>query len=1360
MEIQQEAATDNSPTLVPWAALDVCVRGAPLLKFGRQGEPHFRDFQLSSDCRQLAWASQKKADDESRVTLRGCTLSEGQQTDVFRRQPRPDLEDLCFSLIYEDPLRRGQVRTLDVACKDRREYEAWVAALAFLCAASPPEGLLRARRASLWSDIQPIGGGGQAGGAKSSSRITQALKKRIKDTNDVYVWGRSSWGELGLGDEAARPEPTLVNVLLGKAVRLVACGASHCIALCDSGEAFAWGNGGCGRLGTGGVDHELSPRLLLRAAPGAATGKRVRTIDREPFRFRTAACGDMHSLAVGLEDGRVYAWGAGLAGAVGSARRENLLEPTALPAFIAICEPQRISEAAAAADAAADADGWGTAASSSAATAGPAPRPGGQLGMLQSLAAAPLEATAAQSSAFPPRFALCTPHVVAVGAGSSYSAFVDNRGRLFTCGTMDAPLGHDVAQLSRLVASAEQAKAALAAALAAASASSAKASASASAASNSAVAVGAPASSAIGSARAQVPSGGIIAPSRPAILSLSSIASSVGSVGESRDLSGSLLATAALSPTATVSALGIAADADSNSTPSPASSRGAAPMRPGANTFTSTAAAAALASAAADAMASNAAAASMGLVAVPTSLLLCDAGLRSRGGVPTENEADELLSLAESCLISFTGGGATTAASDLLMPLQVIVGAGGGSSGASSAQVLSMGCGDLHMCVATSGGQAYSWGWGGSGALGHGDTLDRTVPARITSLPRDIVQVACGAAHTLVIVDKPAQMPPPPSTQAPQPVPLALASATPHSAQVPVPTTALASAEVSSPAPLAQRDGAAVATRLSQGFAGEVHAALRELYAFGSSAFGQVPRNFSDAVSAAAEKPVAQAGAPKVETICPFPRLVELVPVRRENQGSVGPRPALASAVSRAGPAPAPGQVSSPAVPGLASAAAAASAPEPQASVSQRAVPRTIAAGGFHSAVVTTDDVLYVCGSGSRGELGLTNASALELARILQPSIHAPSKPRRRGSLGVFSPVSSPTGLASASDAHLFTGIATKMRSMRLTPGRGGAPGASEQRKALDDGSSASAGSTKGAADAAALVDTTSSSDRPFSPQQQAGLRPFQQAHAGTADAAPLSDDLRPRSLLLSTSRVAELSLLSRDDDNGFGSSDEDQAPTGTESVRARTKQRAEAASLLSLQMERQLDIKRPASPTRVREYMFGMDSARAPSGPQLPPPAPSKGGAAPAAAVSVPAQGVAAPLASPAAQASTPGPLLMSAAAAAAATTLSAAPVASTIDFGFLPVPGLLSRDVKSCSCGNGFTVALVSTQWMRNEESMACNRCGRAFTLLLRRHHCRRCGVLFCGDCSSLRLPLLALGYIEPVRVCDGCVGRVLLG
>ena len=192
---EEEEEEEEAPALptapaaarfVPWEALDVCVRGAPLLKFGRAGEPHFREFQLSLDCRWLAWASQKKADDDSRVLLRGCSLAEGQQTDVFRRQHRPDLGDLCFSLVYDDPQRRGHLRTLDVACKDRRECEAWVAALSFLCTSSPPEGLLRARRATLWVDVVPIGSGRSgAGAASSSSRNTQALKKRIKDPNDV-----------------------------------------------------------------------------------------------------------------------------------------------------------------------------------------------------------------------------------------------------------------------------------------------------------------------------------------------------------------------------------------------------------------------------------------------------------------------------------------------------------------------------------------------------------------------------------------------------------------------------------------------------------------------------------------------------------------------------------------------------------------------------------------------------------------------------------------------------------------------------------------------------------------------------------------------------------------------------------------------------------------------------------------------------------------------------------------------------------------------------------------------------------------------------------------------------------------------
>ena len=50
---------------------------------------------------------------------------------------------------------------------------------------------------------------------------------------------------------------------------------------------------------------------------------------------------------------------------------------------------------------------------------------------------------------------------------------------------------------------------------------------------------------------------------------------------------------------------------------------------------------------------------------------------------------------------------------------------------------------------------------------------------------------------------------------------------------------------------------------------------------------------------------------------------------------------------------------------------------------------------------------------------------------------------------------------------------------------------------------------------------------------------------------------------------------------------------------------------------------------------------------------------------------------------------------------------------------------------------VAPGDAAWMRDDAGMACPACGRMFTLLRRRHHCRRCGTLACGACAPAAPP-----------------------
>lgn len=59
----------------------------------------------------------------------------------------------------------------------------------------------------------------------------------------------------------------------------------------------------------------------------------------------------------------------------------------------------------------------------------------------------------------------------------------------------------------------------------------------------------------------------------------------------------------------------------------------------------------------------------------------------------------------------------------------------------------------------------------------------------------------------------------------------------------------------------------------------------------------------------------------------------------------------------------------------------------------------------------------------------------------------------------------------------------------------------------------------------------------------------------------------------------------------------------------------------------------------------------------------------------------------------------------------------------------------------------------WENDTERASCAACWRVFGMFRRRHHCRRCGRIFCAACVGHFRRLPRLGYDVPVRLCDAC-------
>jgi hypothetical protein len=66
----------------------------------------------------------------------------------------------------------------------------------------------------------------------------------------------------------------------------------------------------------------------------------------------------------------------------------------------------------------------------------------------------------------------------------------------------------------------------------------------------------------------------------------------------------------------------------------------------------------------------------------------------------------------------------------------------------------------------------------------------------------------------------------------------------------------------------------------------------------------------------------------------------------------------------------------------------------------------------------------------------------------------------------------------------------------------------------------------------------------------------------------------------------------------------------------------------------------------------------------------------------------------------------------------------------------------------------------WIPDNEAPVCMCCKISeFSLIHRRHHCRSCGHVVCGNCSTKRFVLPGIDR-RPVRVCDTCYAKLVQG
>ncbi|KAL8565231.1 hypothetical protein ACOMHN_001129 [Nucella lapillus] len=159
-------------------------------------------------------------------------------------------------------------------------------------------------------------------------------------TTTLLCWGCGEFGQhcQGHKDDVNFRESEVKHfgsaTALG-AVSHVSCGASHTVAVTESGEIYAWGNGNSGQLGNGDPQVRWTP-TLVSLCPPLPGGSKIRTLD----------CGSRHTLVV-LDNGHVVSFGNNFYAQLGyNFREQNYKENQMQPQLLEFLKHRPVRQVA------------------------------------------------------------------------------------------------------------------------------------------------------------------------------------------------------------------------------------------------------------------------------------------------------------------------------------------------------------------------------------------------------------------------------------------------------------------------------------------------------------------------------------------------------------------------------------------------------------------------------------------------------------------------------------------------------------------------------------------------------------------------------------------------------------------------------------------------------------------------------------------------------------------------------------------------------------------------------------------------------------------------------------------------------